>query len=297
MLLVGRECAGADPSNCLIVSDPAVSRDHLQIRAAAGSQSTIVDLSSNGTRVNGQRIERDQPIPLADGDRIELGSVALTFRADVDDEPIPAEAIPAEPIPELLKSTIREAGSTVLAIAVGDIVGYAELVERHGAGVVAEATGALFAALGELLPSYPGAVSNFSGGAIFAAWDALRDPDGAARAVDFTLTASELVAAHPSAQTIRDADGAPLQMGWAVTLGEVALGRSTAGHEALHGDAAILAFRVAGLAARGGRAPVLVSGRAASAAQRAAQYGAREELHPEGYSSVTWVRAATRVAT
>jgi class 3 adenylate cyclase len=289
-LLVGRECADADPGSCLILADPAVSRDHLEIRAGAASQPTIVDMSTNGTRVNGRRIERGQPIPLSDQDRIELGASELRFRAGVPDEP----EEPDEPIPSELESAIRESGSTVLAIAVGDVVGYAGLLERHGAVVVAEATETLFASVGELLLSHKRTISNFADDAIFAAWDALRDPDAPKRAVEFAFAANELVFAHPAAAAIPDAKGTPLRIGWAVTLGEAGVGRPSAGHPALQGDAVTLAFRVASIAGRGGRGPVLVSARAAAAAPRAATYGDLEEIQPKGYSSVTWVRTATR---
>jgi hypothetical protein len=161
---------------------------------------------------------------------------------------------------------------------------------------VASTTEALFAALGELVSSHRATISEVSRDALFAAWDASRDREAAARAIEFALAASELVSSHPAAQATPDGDGAPLRIGWAVTLGQAGVGRPPAGHEALHGDAVILAMRVSGVAGRGGRAPVLVSARAAASAPRAAAYGEREEMHPEGYSSVTWVRPATRAA-
>ena len=73
-LLVGRECAGVDPGRCLIVDDAAVSRDHFEIRIDPGRGAILVDLSTNGTRVNGRRVERAEPIALHDLDVIELGT-------------------------------------------------------------------------------------------------------------------------------------------------------------------------------------------------------------------------------
>jgi pSer/pThr/pTyr-binding forkhead associated (FHA) protein len=293
-LLIGRECAGADPSNALILSDPAVSREHVEILANPGSTPTIVDRSTNGTKVNGRRIERGLPLELSDGDRIELGSVALTFCAPAEDEPRLEEPLRApeddEALRATLDSTIRETNSTLVAIVLGEIVGYASLIERHGTDLVAAAVEPLFAALDELLHEHQGTVSDAADSAFFAAWDAIRDPDAAARAIEFALGADELVAANPAGQAIEDT----LRLGWAVTLGELGGDPETAGLEELYGDAATLAVRVAGIASRAGHAQVLVSARAAAAATRAASYGELEEIHPEGYSSVTWVRAATR---
>ena len=76
---------GADPltigrlPECdVVVSDPAVSRRHAEIRRRDGTF-VVVDLdSTNGTRVNGAGV-RDRV--LNDGDEIRVGSVALRFEA------------------------------------------------------------------------------------------------------------------------------------------------------------------------------------------------------------------------
>src|SRR5437763_863890 len=154
-LLVGRECLGADHSRCLILEDPLVSRDHFEIRTDATGGPILVDLSLNGTRVNGRRVESAEPIALRDGDRIELGATELRFCA------------PA-------------------------------------AGVL----------------------------------------------------------------------------------------RHSPAREAIHGDAINLAFRLAAMAAREGRPPVLVADDAAAAAPGTARYGALQQLEAKGRSSAASVRAA-----
>jgi pSer/pThr/pTyr-binding forkhead associated (FHA) protein len=56
-----------------------VSRRHAVIRIA-GNEATIEDLGSkNGTFLRDERL--DSPVRLADGDRVRVGSVELTFRA------------------------------------------------------------------------------------------------------------------------------------------------------------------------------------------------------------------------
>jgi hypothetical protein len=59
------------------VDDPNVSRTHAEIRARGGSW-VVTDLgSTNGSRLNGRRL--DQPTVLKPGDEIELGTTTLTF--------------------------------------------------------------------------------------------------------------------------------------------------------------------------------------------------------------------------
>ncbi len=56
-----------------------VSRQHAKI-VHIGNQWSIVDLNStNHTRVNGQRIEPQTPIPLSDGTKLQFGRLVATF--------------------------------------------------------------------------------------------------------------------------------------------------------------------------------------------------------------------------
>lgn len=64
----------------VMVDDPNVSRAHAEIRPRGGSW-VITDLqSTNGSRLNGQRLE--QPEVLKPGDEIELGTTVLTFELE-----------------------------------------------------------------------------------------------------------------------------------------------------------------------------------------------------------------------
>ena len=59
------------------VDDPNVSRQHAEIRPRGGSW-VLTDLgSTNGSQLNGRRL--DQPMVLKPGDQIELGTTTLTF--------------------------------------------------------------------------------------------------------------------------------------------------------------------------------------------------------------------------
>lgn len=69
---------GRTPENQIRLNKPAVSRRHAQI-AQSESGYVLRDLTSeNGTYVNGERVKER---PLADGDRVQIGTVRFVFRA------------------------------------------------------------------------------------------------------------------------------------------------------------------------------------------------------------------------
>src|SRR6266513_204609 len=83
-IFIGREVAGVDDAHRLLIDDPEVSRNHLELRLdAEQSQVSLIDTSTNGTRVNGVRIERAVPVPIKSGDRLTVGSMELDFRSRV----------------------------------------------------------------------------------------------------------------------------------------------------------------------------------------------------------------------
>jgi hypothetical protein len=64
----------------IVVDDANVSRRHAELRPR-GAAWVLTDLgSTNGTRLNGRRIERREP--LDPGDRIEVGASVITFDLD-----------------------------------------------------------------------------------------------------------------------------------------------------------------------------------------------------------------------
>lgn len=75
----GHNVIGRDPSAAVSVDLPSVSRRHAQIVVEI-SGATLQDLGSkNGTLLRGQRVTSASA--LQDGDKIQVGSVTLTFRA------------------------------------------------------------------------------------------------------------------------------------------------------------------------------------------------------------------------
>jgi pSer/pThr/pTyr-binding forkhead associated (FHA) protein len=69
---------GRAPDNHVVVADRRVSRHHARIQARHGSL-VLSDLgSTNGTQVNGSRVDE---MVLGEGDRIEIGSTLLVVEA------------------------------------------------------------------------------------------------------------------------------------------------------------------------------------------------------------------------
>jgi hypothetical protein len=70
---------GRNESCHLTIEDPRLSRRHAEL-VAVGAGHTIEDLgSSNGTRVNGERLAPGQPRLLAEGDVVTLGSTRFRY--------------------------------------------------------------------------------------------------------------------------------------------------------------------------------------------------------------------------
>ena len=277
-LLVGRKSGGVESSQRLLLDDPAISREHLELRLDAPHGVVLVDQSTNGTRVNGRQVPRGESLVLRDGDLIEAGSAKLGFRSL--EHPLR--------IPDAVRSTMRPLERTLIANVAGDVVGYTAMIEGEGGDDVAAAIDALFAQLRELAESQGAAVRSCGGDSLFAAWDAADDPDAVQRAVAFAVAADEIVAGHAADAT----GGAPIRVGWGVTMGDATAARTSPACKSVHGDAVNLAFRLAGLAARDGEPAVLVTAEVAAATPAAAHYGDPRDLAVRGRADAARVRAA-----
>lgn len=81
----GTQGVGRDASNPLQLHDTEVSRRHAEVRYD-GSTCVVADLgSSNGTYVNGKRLE--EPAQLASGDRVQMGGTMMLFTDPAENPP------------------------------------------------------------------------------------------------------------------------------------------------------------------------------------------------------------------
>jgi adenylate cyclase len=253
-LFVGRECAGVDDAHrFLLPDDLAVSRNHLEIRVdPERSVAVVVDTSSNGSRINGIRIERSVGVPLQHGDVIQLGDHNLEIRV--------AAAAPVRPAGSAKpRETVSIAKPTVMALLVGDLINFSTVSEHADHLVLARDIDHLYSELRALLGRHRGTLVDYVGDAFFASWEIDADPDGAAHALDFALAAADRVAELTADFELRYADGSPLRMGWGATMGSVVMQLMPGAVVMVLGDATNVAFRISSIAGREHRPNILAN--------------------------------------
>lgn len=254
-LFLGRTCQGIDEAHRLLLTGDNISRDHCQILLDAGGQgATLVDTSTNGTRLNGMLIERSVPVPLGDGDVVAVGTWSLTLRT--------ATPSTAGFDPNL---TMRQIDEGRVCVVCGDLLDYTTLTEQHGGQAVFAAMHVLFDRLRALLRVHYGTLYDYVGDAFLAMWEEEVMPDAAQRGVAFAVAATAEIAAVAPTLSLRGLDGGPLRMGWAVSYGTVARSAYAGSLAGLLGDAVNTGFRLASLAGRHGYSPVLVTEEAVAA--------------------------------
>jgi adenylate cyclase len=248
-LFVGRECIGVHAARRLVIDDPEISRNHLEIHLDAESdQAFVIDTSTNGTRLNGSRLERAVPMAIKSGDHIRIGDVRLTFQS----MQFIAIKAPGE-------STVSRISEAAMVMVVGDITNYSTISEVTDNRVIAQGLKNLWRELSGILRTHFGTLSHYAGDAIYAVWDVQTHPKADEFAIDFALAANRRVEELAPELPLRSPDNAPISMGWGVVHGMAALAAMTRSVEAVVGDATNVAFRLAGLAGREGRRPVYVT--------------------------------------
>jgi adenylate cyclase len=272
-LFVGRECAGISEARRLVIDDPEISRTHLEIRLdATADQAFVIDTSSNGTSLNGARLERAVLLPIKPGDEIRIGDVALTFRSQRFNT---VQAI--DP-----RRTQARIGRAAMVMVVGDIVNYSTISQVTDEQIMAQSLHTLWNQIGGILRAHRGTLNHYAGDALFAVWEVARFPDATERAIDFALAANQLVQDLGPELPLRGPDELPIHMGWGVVQGMAALAAMTRSVDAVIGDATNVAFRLSGLAGRMGRAAVLVTSGVHSAVETQFAWGASESVEIKG---------------
>lgn len=92
-LFPGETRIGRSPTCAVTIEDPLISREHGLIRIV-GDEVTYEDLASrNGSRINGKLVYYLRPVPLRDGDIIEIGKHALRFFVVAEGSPLSASRV------------------------------------------------------------------------------------------------------------------------------------------------------------------------------------------------------------
>ena len=271
-LFVGRECAGIGEARRLVISDPEISSTHLEIRLdPQADQAFVIDTSSNGTLLNGARLERAVPLRIRPGDEIRIGHRTMTFHS---------ERFTAAP--KIVKGTRARFEQVDMVMVVGDIINYSTISQVTGEEVMARSLHALWRQLRGALSAHHGVLSHYAGDALFAVWDQRRFTQAASLAIDFALAANRVVEELGPQLPLRNPDGTPIRMGWGVVQGIAAVAAMTRSADAVIGDSANVAFRLSGLAGRNGRAAVMVSEDARQAVAAQFTWGDAERVELKG---------------
>ncbi len=250
-LYVGRECVGIDDDHRLLIDGPDVSRNHFEIRLDANAVGAfVIDTSTNGTRLNGVRIERSVPIPLKSGDVVRVGDIALQFDSHL--YKVTGQTDTRATFPRIVR--------TKLVMVVGDVLEYSTIAEQTDDSVLAASMESLYSELRLLLRSNKGTLSNVVGDAFFAIWELEHIPDAAALAVEFACAAGNLVEELSPGLAVAQSWPSAVKMGFGVVLGEAAVSTLTGALVSVVGDDTNVAFRLSAMAGRDGRPDVLVTG-------------------------------------
>ncbi len=287
-LFVGRECAGISPQRALLLEDPQISRNHLEIRLDADTdRAFLIDTSTNGTKLNGRRLERAVPVPIRSGDLIGIGDLSLRFESD-------RFRSAQEFDPRLTRAHI---GSAPMVMVVGDITNYSTIAEITDPSVIASSLDELWQELGRILRTHQGTLNHYAGDALYAVWELNTQSNGIELAIAFALAANQRVDELGPGLPLRDPQGSPLHMGWGVVVGVAALASMTRSVEAVIGDSTNVAFRLAGLAGRDERAPVMVTSTAREAVKDKFVWGDPEQVLLKGRQTTETVYPVIGPAT
>ncbi len=249
-LFVGRECEGIDDEHRFLIDDVSVSRSHLELHLDDGqNQAWLVDRSTNGTWLNGARMERSVPVQVLPGDRVKVGPVEFQFFSDHFSAPAAADP----------RQTVRDVSMSELVMVVGDVVSFSTVSEYTEGSVLLESIDRVYSGLRKLLKAYGGTLSNYVGDAFLATWETSREAGAAMAAVSFALDAAARVREIAPSLPLRDLNGEPVRMGFGVGLGRAAVSMMAGAIVTVLGDATNVTFRLSGLASRSGWTDVVVT--------------------------------------
>jgi adenylate cyclase len=272
-LFVGRVCAGIAEHRRLVIDDPGVSRNHLEIRLDTGTdRAFVIDTSTNGTLLNGERLERAVLVPIKPNDQIRMGDAVLRFRSDRFNAASENTA----------DYTLTRITEDVMVMVVGDITNYSTISEVTDNKVIAESLNYLWHELREVLRAHRGTLNHYAGDALYAVWGLRTLPNANELAIDFALAANQRVEELAPRLALREPGGSPIRMGWAVVQGRAALAAMTRSVEAVIGDATNIAFRLAGIAGRGGHAAVMTTATVHAAVEPKYVWGPPEQVEIKG---------------
>ena len=272
-LFVGRQCAGIDEQRRLVIPDPNISRNHLEIRLDVSTdRAYLIDTSTNGTLLNGMPLERAVQVPIKPDDQISMGDIVLIFRSDRFNAAAMTNTSP----------TLTRIVEETMVMVVGDITNYSTISEVTDNTVIARSLNYLWHELSRVLRDHRGTLNHYAGDALYAVWELRTIPTANELAIDFALAANHRVEELAPTLPLRAPDGSPIRMGWGVVQGRAAIAAMTRTVNAVIGDATNIAFRLAGVAGRAGRPDVMVSAGVHAVVEAQYVWGRPEQVEIKG---------------
>ena len=188
---------GREDINDLVIDEPGISRLHAAF-CASGSGLAVTDLSStNGTFVNGQRI--DSLRLLSNGDVVDLGTSKLVVELVerlVDQAPL-------KPLKRALTTEMKPVGVAVLVAA---ICNFSELCEAWPIQKLAELQFRWADHVTRMIQSCGGDVQKMVGPAVVCMWSGEDQQGVATAAVEAAISLLAEVAAHFSGTEFSELD-------------------------------------------------------------------------------------------
>ncbi len=223
---VAATCAlGRSSSNDIVIDDGKVSRRHALVHKQDDAQYWVIDLGSgNGTYLNGRRVI--QPTQLSNGDSLQLGDHALSFR-QIAQRPI---SVPSQS--RISAQTIISIKDIDCWLMVADIKGSSGMAARLSSTDMAMLVGRWMGSCKEIVDSHGGAINKFLGDGFFAYWLAE------------TTETHQIVSVLKTLKTLQDDPSGP-RFRVAIHHGSAAFGGSgSLGEDSLTGVDVVLAFRM-----------------------------------------------------
>jgi len=218
LFLDGPFTIGRSPTSTLVLDQAGVSRSHAMLQPGPGGGHLLADLrSTNGTYVNGLRLE--QARPLRDGDVILVGEATLTYRCRQE----------SAGGPDASQTTSVQIHSGACWLLLVDVIGFTGHTQKVGNHAAAEDFKKWLECVRPVLARQDATINAYLGDAIFAYWRQDR------HAADKVATAvRELVALQSSS---------PLPFRMLVHQGHVRISGGLQG-ESLSGSDVIFLFRI-----------------------------------------------------
>jgi class 3 adenylate cyclase len=218
LFLEGPFTIGRSPTSTLVLDQSGVSRSHAMLQPGPGGGHLLADLrSTNGTYVNGLRLE--QARPLRDGDTILIGEATLIYRCRQD----PTEG------PDASQTTSVQIHSGPCWLLLVDVIGFTGHTQKVGNHAAAEDFKKWLEGVRPILGRHDATINAYLGDAIFAYWRQDRHtPDKVAAAT------RALVELQPAS---------PLPFRMLVHHGHVRISGGLQG-ESLSGNDVIFLFRI-----------------------------------------------------